>query len=989
MSHLPQRWMIEQHLELISPLHLGTGEDTLSDAGEWLPALSQNHNKQPHIPGASIKGALRSFAKRSGLPQNIETQLFGHDGETRQAGRVQFLGGTATNHHTITRTRVAIDRQTSTAVDKKLFNVQAVNAGARFTLTYILENASEDTAQQLADLLSQAPQDNLFALGAFTNQGFGRVKNTQAIQCKQFGQAEMNAWWGDGACKPWQHYAKLKSLPSNAKLRPPQYCQLHIEVECTSPFIVKEPTAKGQTKSLNTAEPQLLNGRALLPSSALRGRLRTQAERILRTLCPETPIEQGHESAAHRKGERHHDLAAILFGTAGWKGLIALSDFVDKNTSQLEQQEMLAIDRFTGGGKDGAKYRIQYAVNPTLQGNLSLNLQRWEAMKDNSQAPAALGLLSLVLRDWAEGDIALGFGASKGFGKNRNPNLLPQWEQALVQLTPYQNSKSAINSTLEDLRLYLGLPSPQPACLATQDNSTSLNLTAAKQKIDSTKKSDQFFNPYHFIPLTQTEAEKWPRFDDAKRERGHHQYQGLSGKIICQITLATPSFVGNSQQESTVDQQPNIAEHFRYNGELAFPATSLRGMISSLFEPISRSNMRVLENSAHTIKKYPDKHKVAQSTAEMIAGFDKNLLPYGQQGREAKLSPVEILFGFVEDKQATGSLSDQPAAAIAGRVRMSHALPAEGVALLADEAVILKELSSPSPIAKDNPSPVPPFYFTKYNATHKVLGQPLKSGDEMLGSNSTFGPKGWKRYLHALRNLGSNTPTVFKLSPNGNINNKDGKMPWECQAGPDGHKRRVKIKPLQQGQQLYFDIDFDNLTQTELAQLCATLAPSEHFEHKIGLGKPIGLGSIKITPLRLHLVNRAQRYSEDNINANRYHQIWHNPKTLLDNPRYSDEADQQGERLPDTVFRQLVAEGLSTTTADIRTALQLTGDPHFINQPVHYPQLMGQQLEAEHFKWFNEFHAINKKDKKPNAHINDSKLDNLGEDHKALKPLPR
>ena len=40
-------------------------------------------------------------------------------------------------------------------------------------------------------------------------------------------------------------------------------------------------------------------------------------------------------------------------------------------------------------------------------------------------------------------------------------------------------------------------------------------------------------------------------------------------------------------------------------------------------------------------------------------------------------------------------------------------------------------------------------------------------------------------------------------------------------------------------------VDFDNLSPRELGLLLYALKPAEGFRHKLGMGKPIGLGGVR------------------------------------------------------------------------------------------------------------------------------------------------
>lgn len=70
-----------------------------------------------------------------------------------------------------------------------------------------------------------------------------------------------------------------------------------------------------------------------------------------------------------------------------------------------------------------------------------------------------------------------------------------------------------------------------------------------------------------------------------------------------------------------------------------------------------------------------------------------------------------------------------------------------------------------------------------------------------------------------------------------------------------------RINPVRKDTVFTGRIRFENLSDVELGALLFALYLPEGCLHKIGMGKPLGLGSIKITPT-LHLSDREKRYSE-------------------------------------------------------------------------------------------------------------------------------
>lgn len=69
------------------------------------------------------------------------------------------------------------------------------------------------------------------------------------------------------------------------------------------------------------------------------------------------------------------------------------------------------------------------------------------------------------------------------------------------------------------------------------------------------------------------------------------------------------------------------------------------------------------------------------------------------------------------------------------------------------------------------------------------------------------------------------------------------------------------IQPLDCETQFHARIDFTNLETDEFAALLLAIALEKDMRHKIGYGKPMGLGSIALVPTQLTLVDAVARYS--------------------------------------------------------------------------------------------------------------------------------
>jgi CRISPR-associated protein (TIGR03986 family) len=92
------------------------------------------------------------------------------------------------------------------------------------------------------------------------------------------------------------------------------------------------------------------------------------------------------------------------------------------------------------------------------------------------------------------------------------------------------------------------------------------------------------------------------------------------------------------------------------------------------------------------------------------------------------------------------------------------------------------------------------------------------------------------------------------------------------------------IKPINQGVTFKFNIFFENLTKVELGALLWVLdiAQDDRYRLKLGMGKPLGLGAVKIKH-KLYLSDRKKRYTQlfrDNSHN------WETAETLETAPNY-------------------------------------------------------------------------------------------------------
>lgn len=210
---------------------------------------------------------------------------------------------------------------------------------------------------------------------------------------------------------------------------------------------------------------------------------------------------------------------------------------------------------------------------------------------------------------------------------------------------------------------------------------------------------------------------------------------------------------------------------------------------------------------------------------------DQDVLPWNSQRN--KLTPAETLFGVVEDEPD----KDKPARNLASRIQFTEAVTTKPQGVKLQPEVILKILDSPKP-----PSPSMYFYAAK--------GKPIYKRELDLKKHN---PNGRKHYLPQPE-ANDEITWKSKFNKNNPPKSKEGKTNWS---------QYLKCKPIPQETEFSFDIHFENLSKVELGLLQIALQPTNNddFIHRLGLGKPLGLGQIKLKIDKTYRVKRTERYS--------------------------------------------------------------------------------------------------------------------------------
>lgn len=442
------RYRIKGVLTAATKLHIGDGgtatgripkrEDKKTDAGNETEysTVCTNHAGEPYIPASTLKGAINARLKNFGLDDAALRELLGEelDGTPVKGGRLLFRNANlktkskpgnsrqywSDGRCTCIEPHVVIDPRTGTAAEHLLYHVEFVPENTTFDFECeILSGSEHDVKLVLRGLDTLGGTNELLELGSGTGNNWGQL--SWALSSVEYAPAEqIKDWITKGAATPlpftacqedWAAAARA-AFPCNFS---PPTLTLSFTLNFQGGLIIHDPTQVRTKveKPVGHAHVRNNRGEHAFPEESFRGPFRAQMARIWRTL------EQGRAAASstppleEAKGKddpkKLHPFLKLA-GAPGWKSPISFRDLKLEGGKEF-RQEMVAIDRFTGGGADERKFAAEGVYQPTLTGKIVLDLKRLEIAGDW----VAL-LLLWTLRDLVEGDIRFGHGKSKGFG---------------------------------------------------------------------------------------------------------------------------------------------------------------------------------------------------------------------------------------------------------------------------------------------------------------------------------------------------------------------------------------------------------------------------------------------------------------------------------------------------------------------------------------------------------------------------------------------
>lgn len=290
----------------------------------------------------------------------------------------------------------------------------------------------------------------------------------------------------------------------------------------------------------------------------------------------------------------HEDCDCIqcrLFGSIHQQGSLRFEDAeVLQDCAGCQKMDHVAIDRFTGGGVDRMKFDdyplTERPAQPfILEGRFWIKLE--EMAVDEKKA------LETALADFRDGLISLGGLSAIGYGRIGCFELIEKHEQG-----KHGEQSEESEDTKKSQPKWLNLPLKNWTDFFFQTRSICMENAVRKFTANA------IYHPHYFLKPPDKEVKRESELVSHAKKMDEKGEALLTGEIRCRLTAKGPLFIPDTEDENYFRMQETYKEHknyrfFRINKRLAIPGSSLRGMISSVYEALTNSCFRVFDQQKH------------------------------------------------------------------------------------------------------------------------------------------------------------------------------------------------------------------------------------------------------------------------------------------------------------------------------------------------------------------------------------------------------
>lgn len=432
------RYIARIKVKATTPLFVGSGAASLITDS----LVMKDHYGLPMIPGTSLSGVLRHSLEDFSKGEINWNDIFGFQGKGNEGLGSRLMISSAYmilhdgkvaegNKNTIpleiiqkfdnlpTRQHVRITEK-GVAADKGLFDNEVVYAGAQFIFEIELKGteADQDTLKQIIEEIKSPT----FRIGQGTRNGYGNLKVIALFE----------RVYDLSVDKEFQEYLNLDpSLNSveitKSEVQVTQAADYTLDLEPDDFFIFSEGFGDAEVDNKPVTEEVMVYEnnkidfveKTLIPASSIKGAI---AHRVAFYYNKKNNfyVDKINPNLANYLNENNKAVAQ-LFGrkgetdpktneNIGQRGILLMDDLYYDDIDNSKIFNHVAIDRFTGGGIDGALFSEKVSYKKDKKIILNINLS--ETVEDEN----IIWSLEEALKDICRGLLPLGGMTTKGFG---------------------------------------------------------------------------------------------------------------------------------------------------------------------------------------------------------------------------------------------------------------------------------------------------------------------------------------------------------------------------------------------------------------------------------------------------------------------------------------------------------------------------------------------------------------------------------------------
>lgn len=143
----------------------------------------------------------------------------------------------------------------------------------------------------------------------------------------------------------------------------------------------------------------------------------------------------------------------------------------------------------------------------------------------------------------------------------------------------------------------------------------------------------RFLNPYNFVRNIEKSRPECKILGNCSPPP-HDRYVGMTGHIKCIAETKTPLFISDSH-EINEDNGHKTFRFFQYDGKLALPPSTLRGMIRSVFEAVTNSCFAVFQKD----EPYTLEHRKSRAPEDILPA---RVLKVDENGAQFELLDCKV-----------------------------------------------------------------------------------------------------------------------------------------------------------------------------------------------------------------------------------------------------------------------------------------------------------------------------------------------------------